>query len=120
MSDNNGWPSEPGVPMNPNQGGWHWLKESNSDMECVYWIAKPWLGDSRGCWETVGSEDNFEPCEISNWGYHGPCLKPEAADEIEKLRAALREIKRRTQDARPMSYVADYWRIANEALGENE
>ena len=44
----------------------------------------------------------------------------EAADEIEKLRAALREVKRRTQDAHPMSYVADYWRIANDALGENE
>jgi len=43
-----------------------------------------------------------------------------AAQEIEKLRAALREIKRRTQDAHPMSYVADYWRIANEALGEKE
>lgn len=40
--------------------------------------------------------------------------------EIEKLRAALREIKRRTQDAHPMSYVADYWRIAKEALGEKE
>ena len=44
----------------------------------------------------------------------------EAAAEIEKLRAALREIKRRTQDAHPMSYVADYWRIAKEALGEKE
>jgi len=43
-----------------------------------------------------------------------------AAQEIEKLREALREIKRRTQDAHPMSYVADYWRIANEALGEKE
>ncbi len=43
-----------------------------------------------------------------------------AAQEIEKLRAALREIKRRTQDAHPMSYVADYWRIAKEALGEKE
>lgn len=42
------------------------------------------------------------------------------AKEIEKLRAALREIKRRTQDAHPMSYVADYWRIAKEALGEKE
>jgi hypothetical protein len=40
--------------------------------------------------------------------------------EIEKLRAALREIKKRTQDAHPMSYVADYWRIAKEALGEKE
>jgi hypothetical protein len=43
-----------------------------------------------------------------------------AAQEIEKLRAALREIKRRTQDAHPMSYVADYWRIAKEALGEKD
>lgn len=47
-------------------------------------------------------------------------LCDDAADEIEKLRAALREIKRRTQDAHPMSYVADYWRIAKEALGEKE
>jgi hypothetical protein len=87
MSDKNGWPGKHGVPLNPNQGGWHWLKESNSDMECVYWKAKPWLGDSCGCWETVGSEDNFEPHEIANWSYQGPCLKPEAADEIERLRA---------------------------------
>ena len=47
-------------------------------------------------------------------------LLMEAADEIEKLRAALREIKKRTQYAHPMTYVADYWRIANEALGEKE
>jgi hypothetical protein len=47
-------------------------------------------------------------------------LAEEAADEIEKLRAALREIKRRTQHAHPLTYVADYWRIANEALGETE
>ena len=42
------------------------------------------------------------------------------AAERDTLRAALREIKRRTQDAHPMSYVADYWRIAKEALGEKE
>ena len=47
-------------------------------------------------------------------------LCDDAADEIEKLRAALREIKKRTQDAHPLTYVADYWRIANEALGEKE
>jgi hypothetical protein len=83
MSDN-GWPDKPGVPPNPEQGGWHWLKESDSDMECVYWIAKPWLGDSRGCWETVGTEDNFEPHEISNWHYISPCLKPEEAERLRK------------------------------------
>jgi hypothetical protein len=56
---------------------------------------------------------------LRSWGdsYH---LHKESADEIEKLRAALREIKRRTQHAHPLTYVADYWRIANEALGEKE
>ena len=39
--------------------------------------------------------------------------------ERDRLRGALLEIKKRTQDAHPMSYVSDYWRIANAALGEN-
>jgi len=83
MSDNKGWPDKPGMPPNPNQDGWHWLKEPDSDMECVFWIAKPWLGDNQGCWETMGTKDTFEPQEISNWSYQGPCLKPE---EVERLR----------------------------------
>jgi len=55
------------------------------------------------------------------------CLLMEAADEIEKLRAerramqgALLAIKAHTQDAHPMSYMADLWRIARAALGEKE
>jgi len=40
----------------------------------------------------------------------------EAADRIEQLEAALREIAYKTRDAHPMSYLADYFRIARAAL----
>jgi hypothetical protein len=43
------------------------------------------------------------------------CLT-DAADRIERLEAALREIVEKTRDAHAMSYVADYFRIARAAL----
>lgn len=40
----------------------------------------------------------------------------EQAKRIEQLEAALREISEKTRDAHPMSYLADYFRIARAAL----
>jgi hypothetical protein len=49
-------------------------------------------------------------------------LGMEAADEIEKLRAALREIRNKSRTGRPpfMSSKTDFFQIASKALGEKE
>ena len=46
----------------------------------------------------------------------------EAADEIEKLRAALREIRNKSRTGRPpfMSSKTDFFQIASKALGEKD
>lgn len=80
MSDNNGWPGKPGVPLNPERDGWHCIQEPGEDPEYAFWRAKPFLGYGRGCWETKGTEDDFEPHEVSNWRYLGPALTPAEVD----------------------------------------
>jgi hypothetical protein len=49
-------------------------------------------------------------------------LGMEAADEIEKLRAALREIRNKSRTGRPpfMSSKTDFFQIASKALGEKD
>jgi hypothetical protein len=74
MSENNGWPGKSGIPPNPERDGWYWLQESDREIECARWIAKPFLGDSRGRWEMAGTEGDWEPYEISNWLYIAPAL----------------------------------------------
>jgi hypothetical protein len=57
------------------------------------WLAKPFLGTSRGCWETKGTEDDWQPREVSNWHYLSPCLTPAEVDArlSEARRVALGE-----------------------------
>jgi hypothetical protein len=94
MSDNN-WPdpARPGVPLNPERDGWHWVQEPGLNQECALWLAKPFLGTSRGCWETKGTEDDWQPREVSNWHYLSPCLTPAEVDArlSEARRVALGE-----------------------------
>jgi hypothetical protein len=72
MSDTNGWAGKPGVPMNPEQSGWHCVQEPGEDPEYAFWQRKPFRRHG-GCWETKGTENDWEPHEISNWRYLRPC-----------------------------------------------
>ena len=94
MTATNGWSGEPGVPLNPEKDGWHIVQEGDLEPERAFWRAKPWLEHTLGCWETKGTEDDFQPYEISNWTYHGPCLAPDQATALQarvaKLEGALR------------------------------
>ena len=67
-------PARRGVPLHPEKHGWHIVQEGDLDPEFAFWRAKPWLEHAFGCWETKGTEDEFEPHEISNWRYLGPAL----------------------------------------------
>ena len=99
MSDNN-WPdpARPGVPLNPERDGWHWLEETIA-TECFFWRAKPFLGEGRGCWEMKGTDDDFAPHEIAIWRYIGTCLTPAEMDAriAQARRDALEEAARAMQ-----------------------
>jgi hypothetical protein len=89
MSDNNGWPGKPGVPLNPEISGWHWLKTPDG-LEVPYeWRA---AGESeRGHWP-----DYWVPVHDDNWQamectYLGPCLTP---DQAAALQARMAELER--------------------------
>jgi hypothetical protein len=71
MSDN-GWPGEPGVPLNPERDGWHWIKSlTTGGLMCAEWRA-----DRMG-WNLYRStSEHHAPNEMFSWGYLGPCLTP--------------------------------------------
>lgn len=71
MSDNNTWPGKPGVPLNPERDGWHWVDDGVNGTEPRFWgaafaewdgyplwMAKEW-GYLRPC-----SPDDLTPCEV--------------------------------------------------------
>jgi uncharacterized protein YggE len=72
--DNNGWPGEPGVPLNPDRDGWHWLKTPKGRFYSCWWNAIRWI-------ETypLGSsiDEVWRPAECA---YAGPCLTPAEVD----------------------------------------
>lgn len=86
MSNNNGWPGEPGVPLNPEQDGWHWVKPKISPKGGIQLIDEsaprpmPWNIVSplshEPAWNGV-----MEPKHADNaWQYIGPCLTPAEVD----------------------------------------
>lgn len=72
MSDNNGWPGKPGVPLNPERDGWHWVKSlTTGGLMCAEWRA------DRIGWSLYRStSEHHAPNTMFSWGYLGPCLTP--------------------------------------------
>ena len=71
-----GWPdpTRPGVPLNPERDGWHWLRRNDSGGV----VATVW------CWGFGWGE----PIEDTHaWTYLGPCLTP---SEVQSQLAAAR------------------------------
>jgi hypothetical protein len=77
-----GWPdpSRPGVPMNPDQDGWHILGHPDGRWGAYAWDAK------RGTWWVVNQE---APPACIHGAYLGPCLTPaQHTAQVEQERAA--------------------------------
>lgn len=112
-----------GVPLNSEKDGWHWVQESDLDPECVFWRSQPYFGDKRGRWEVKGTEDDFEPHEISTWRYLGPVATPEETEaqaaRIAELETALHKIADRTKRAHPQTQEGEIHQIAITALTNN-
>jgi hypothetical protein len=70
MIDNNGWPDKPGVPMNPERDGPHWLGDPDSDRAFVVdWSAA--IG-----WLSMFTQDTI----AAYMRYIAPCLTPAEVD----------------------------------------
>ena len=68
--NNNGWPAHPGVPLNPERSGWHWVHHPE-DLR-----AFPCAWDSdHAAWCSGGMHS---PQGLLDLGYRyaGPCLTP--------------------------------------------
>ena len=90
-------PSKPGVPMNPEKDGRHWLIRVNGQYPEVWeWASGPdgWCAEygDKGIGAWCESEGDGQPEEIAKW-YHyiGPVLMP---DEVQNLRDNLASAER--------------------------
>jgi hypothetical protein len=89
MSDN-GWPGEPGVPLNPERDGPHWLGDPDSDRAFVVdWSAA--IG-----WLSIFTQDSI----AAYMRYIAPCLTPAEVEARvkEAQRDAQEEAARRLEE----------------------
>lgn len=76
----NGWPDDtrPGVPINPERDGWHWIRRKGSQWHEAW----RWDPDADGCGTEYSgawaeADGDGVPIEMARWyEYVGPCLTP--------------------------------------------
>ena len=110
MTANNGWPDpvRPGVPLNPEQDGWHWLDSFNREKTIVFWHG-----------ENQGNEGHWEgyPLWIAqDWVYLGPVLTPDEAEALQKRVAELEGALKRIEDTDPDEGTQWFHEVARAAL----
>jgi hypothetical protein len=91
MTDtNNGWPDKPGVPMNSEKDGWHWLRSSNGEL-----IAAKYFAANENGWPEWPTWIGGQSPEIARTArfhaYIGPCLTPDQATALQSRIAELEE-----------------------------
>jgi hypothetical protein len=98
MTDNN-WPdpARPGVPMNPERDGWHWVQRVDKGFvpspRIVLWT-DDWAS-GQFSWDAVGYEADEQKLG-RDFRYLGPCLTPAEVDArvAQARRDALEEAAR--------------------------
>lgn len=99
MSDNNGWhdPARPGVPLNPDQEGWHWVQRVDNGFvqnpRVILWT-DDWTS-RQFSWDAIGYEADERKLG-RDFRYLGPCFTPAEVDARVKQakRDALEEAAR--------------------------
>ena len=85
MINANGWPGEPGVPLNPERDGAHWIIGWKGKLFVAEWDS------TTEDWSWGGGAESAVGVVEVGWGYAGPCLTP---TEVEaKVKAAVSEAK---------------------------
>lgn len=95
--ENNGWPTRPGVPLNAEKGGWHWVTSSDGQTFPAEWRA---AGEcERGRWAAgwIYGENDHDPATCA---YIAPCLTPseQSAREAAAVAAAVGEMQKQMVD----------------------
>ena len=93
MTDtNNTWPGKPGVPLNPEKDGWHWVRRTENNMPFPLKWTNDWTGSRDYCWAIMGSG---EPEDVAkNFCYLGPVLSHDEATALQARVAELEEALR--------------------------
>jgi hypothetical protein len=67
-----GWPdpSKPGVPLQPAQDGFHWLKRPDGELTVAQWSPDTWS------WIVIQGARRLGPKEMNHMNYRGPCVPP--------------------------------------------
>ena len=94
----NGWPGKPGVPLNPERDGWHWMETEHGlapwrwkeNPESIMWEFGWEVGDgviSSAYFAALG------PCT-----YHNPCITPDQATALQARVAELEGVLLEARD----------------------
>ena len=142
MSDNNGWPdpARPGVPINPDRDGWHWVQRVDKGFVPIPRVIL-WTDDwtsRQFSWDAIGYEADERKLG-RDFRYIGPCLTPAEVDArvAKAQRDALKEAAQRLEELHRQhkydpktgegsEHDAGYYRALSEgaawilALGEEE
>jgi hypothetical protein len=98
MSENNNWPGKPGVPLNPERDGWHWVQRVDKGFvpspRIVLWT-DDWAS-GQFSWDAIGYESASERKFGRDFCYIAPVLTPAEVDARikEARRDALEEAAR--------------------------
>ena len=97
MTDTNDWPDQPGVPLNPEQSGWHWVQRVDKGFvqspRIILWT-DDWTS-GQFSWDAIGYSDDERKLG-RDFRYLGPALTPAEVDARvkEARRDALEEAAR--------------------------
>ena len=82
MTDtSNGWPGKPGVPLNPEKDGWHWLQTPDGELVPYNWRPEGECEWGRWASEWIyDKEDDWNPKDCI---YLDPCLTPDQATALQ-------------------------------------
>ena len=100
MTDtNNGWPGKPGVPLNPEKDGWHWVVSFDAEKTIVFWH-----GENQG---NEGYWDGYPLWIAQDWTYLGPVLSHDQATALQARAAKLKRLVEILMENDPDDMAAD-------------
>ena len=87
MTATNGWPGEPGVPLNPERDGWHWLTSDPKAIP-IYPSCMSWCSYA-GAWRVGNGRVPASQLASNGWRYVCPIITPA---EVMVLQARVTEL----------------------------
>ena len=82
------YPDKPGVPLNPEKDGFHWIKGWNETPFVAEWFVDQ-SEDFGGYYGWHDGADNPQGIVAQGWSYLGPCLTPSKASRLRDIVATM-------------------------------